>query len=78
MKKVKFDKSFRLYREETKQKLHCPLSQTDQVEILCGPWCAWFDIEIRERDSSAGIAEAKFITCKGTPIGELVEEEVGE
>jgi hypothetical protein len=50
----------------------------------CFSTCAWFDIEDKTRAvdvmgrSLPSLEGIKVITCKGTPIGELVEEEVGE
>jgi hypothetical protein len=44
MKKVKLDADKKLCLEDGFS-LHCPLSNTDEVEIVCGPWCAWFDVE---------------------------------
>lgn len=87
MKKLKFDKDQRLYWGEFFQLLHCPLSNTDKVEINCGPWCAWFDIEETYKEipnfNNEGFLPGAFdtrkvITCKETVIGKLVEEVIKE
>ena len=48
---------------------------TDDTKV-CGSLCAWFDIEnkIRAVDVMGRSLRIKIITCKGIPIGELVEE----
>jgi hypothetical protein len=52
------------------KRLSCPLSHFDDVDY-CGEWCVWFDVE-RIR-GALGAPDREVVTCKGTPIGEIVE-----
>jgi hypothetical protein len=54
------------------RKVYCPLSSSSDGDP-CGEWCVWFDVDVRDCDASAGLAERKLVTCKGTPIAELVD-----
>ena len=63
--------------------LHCPVRSNYDEDAHCGDWCAWFDIESKTTIESqadfvaSGYKEVKYkvITCKGTIIAELIEEE---
>ncbi len=74
MKKVKFkDEGLSKYICLIKDReIYCPVSPTPH---LCGESCVWFDVEICERNPSAGLTEVKFVVCKGVRVAELVEEE---
>jgi hypothetical protein len=50
----------------------CPLSSADDGE-RCGEWCAWFGVE--SAGGAMGQPTVQQVTCKGTPIGELVPED---
>jgi hypothetical protein len=78
MKKVKFNKKKEYLQDLTGKSILCFTCNR------CGPWCAWFDIEDIERlkldppKNPNGFSLEQFevyraVTCKGTPIGELVE-----
>lgn len=66
-KKIEHDK-FQFVRNDTKVALFCPLhSQT-----RCGSWCAWLDVQLVH--GAVGFPDRTVATCKGEPIGEVVEE----
>jgi hypothetical protein len=52
--------------------LCCPFSQSDTHSISCGEWCAFFDVEVM--CGHGGKSERRIATCKGEPIGKVVEE----
>ena len=80
MKKVKLDEDKKLGLEDGFL-LHCPLSNTDEVEIVCGPWCAWFDVEeviefVCVPPTRGKIPRTRrIVTCHGIQIGDLIDEE---
>ena len=86
MKKVRFDKEEGCIKKlEDDDFLYCPINNpSEHLEAVeCGSWCAWFDIEEKTTITSQadfvahGFREIKYkiVTCKGTPIAKLTEEE---
>ena len=83
MKKVKLDKEGCI-KNLNNLNLYCPITPVKDRSIECGPWCAWFDIDEHENISESmtdngGTRRVKikksFVTCKGTPIAKLVDND---
>jgi len=53
------------------KRLSCPLSHSAGDVDYCGEWCAWFNVEMIRGE--LGVPDREVVTCKGTPIGEIVE-----
>lgn len=54
--------------------IYCPLSSSDGSP--CGEWCAWYDeepVSVKLNDRLSASSGRVVATCKGTPIGEIVE-----
>lgn len=55
--------------------VYCPLSASPEGEHCC-EWCAWYDeepVSVKLNDRLSASSGRVVATCKGTPIGEIIE-----